>query len=194
MLNRASKLALCVAVTLAPAAIAQATPSQAAPAPAASPAKIENQLTFTIVGVTVRTSNAAEAGGQGQIPQLWQRVMSANLLDQIPNRAGSDIVVVYSDYAGDSNGDYNYTLGVPVLSVGKLPDGLVSRTIHAGRYAVFTSDQGPPEQVVPALWMRIDRLTSAQLGGARAYQTDFEIYPANSGPDSLQMTAHVGLK
>jgi len=189
MPNFASQLAVSLLAAVAPVAVAQA-----APAPAGSPAKVETQLSFTVVGVTVRTTNAAEAGGQGQIPQLWQRVMSANLLDQIPNRAGSDIVVVYSDYASDNNGPYNYTLGVPVLAVGKLPDGFVSRTIRAGRYAVFTSDQGPPEQVVPALWMRINRLTPAQLGGTRAYVSDFEIYPSNSGPDSLQMTAHVGLE
>lgn len=194
MLSAASKLALCLLAAVAPMAVAQTTPAQAAPAPAASPAKVESQLSFTVVGVTVRTNNAAEAGGQGQIPQLWQRVMSANLFDQILNRAGSDIVVVYSDYASDNNGDYNYTLGVPVLSVGKLPDGFVAKTIPAGRYAVFTSEQGPPEQVVPALWVRISRLTPAELGGSRAYQTDFEIYPADVNPDSMQMTAHVGLK
>ncbi|MGB6133974.1 MAG: GyrI-like domain-containing protein [Acidobacteriaceae bacterium] len=194
MLSAASRIAFCLLVAVPPAAIAQTTPAQTTPAPAASPATVENQQSFTVVGMTVRTNNAAEAGGQGQIPQLWQRVMSANLLDQIPNRAGSDLVVVYSDYASDNNGDYNCTLGVPVLSVGKLPDGFVAKTIQAGRYAVFTSDQGPPEQVVPALWMRIARLTPAELGGTRAYQTDFEIYPADSSPDSLQMTAHVGLK
>ncbi len=190
MTSAAWKLALLPVLVLAPALSAQ---TAAVPASTAAP-KIENQLSFTVVGVTVRTSNAAEAGGQGQIPQLWQRVMSANLLDQVPNRAGNNIVVVYSDFAGDSDGEYNYTLGVPVLSVAKLPDGFVAKTIRAGRYAVFTSDQGPPEKVVPALWMRIDRLTPAQLGGDRAYHTDFEIYPADSGPDSLQMTAHVGLK
>lgn len=194
MLSAGPKLALCLLAAVAPAAVAQTTPAQTAPAPAASPAKVENQSSFTVVGVTVRTNNAAEAGGQGQIPQLWQRVMAANLLDQIPNRAGSDIVVVYSDYASDNNGDYNYTLGVPVLSVGKLPDGFVARTIRAGRYAVLTSDQGPPQQVIPALWIRIARMTPAELGGTRAYQTDFEIYPADMSPDSLQMTAHVGLK
>lgn len=52
----------------APAAPA-ATPTTA-PAVSATAPKIENQESFTVVGLTVRTNNAAEAGGQGQIPAL----------------------------------------------------------------------------------------------------------------------------
>jgi hypothetical protein len=37
-------------------------------------------------------------------------------------------------------------------------------------------------------------MTPQQLGGARAYQTDFETYGAIVDWGNVQMTAHLGLK
>lgn len=179
-----------------PSAPAQTAPTSAS-TPAAAPApavKDQQQESFTVVGLTVRTTNEKEAGGQGQIPQLWQGVISGDKLSQIPNRVGDDMVVVYSDYASDSTGEYNYTLGVRVSSADKVPDGFVVRKIQAGKYAVIQSDQGPPQEVIPALWQKIAQMTPQQLGGARAYGTDFETYPDITDWGNMQMTAHVGLK
>lgn len=170
------------------------TPAAASSAAPAGAVKDEQQDGFTVVGLTVRTTNEKEAGGQGQIPQLWQGVMAGDKLSQIPNRVSDDLVVVYSDYASDSTGEYNYTLGVRVSSADKVPDGYVVRKIQAGKYAVIQSDQGPPQEVIPALWQKIAQMTPQQLGGERAYKTDFETYPDVADWGSVQMTAHVGLK
>ena len=142
----------------------------------------------------MRTNNAAEAGGQGKIPDLWQNVMSAGALEQIPNRVGDGYVVVYSDYASDNTGDYNYTLGVRVSSADKIPDGMVKRVVPAGKYAAIQSEQGAPQEVIPALWQRIAQMTPQDLGGARAYQVDFETYPPIADFNNMQMTAHIGVK
>lgn len=202
-----SVLPLSLALTFAAAALAQnpATPAQApAQAPAAAPAstaapapaapKIDDQATFTVVGVTVRTNNAKEAGGQGQIPQLWEGAMQNGTLEQVPNKVGDGLIVVYSDYASDNTGDYNYTLGYKVTSADKIPDGMVAKTVHAGKYALVTSDQGAPQEVIPALWQRINSMTPQQLGGTRAYQTDFETYGDVTDFNNMQVTAHLGLK
>ncbi len=215
MLSAAWKLALLPALVVAPAVSAQTTPAAtqtapatqqtapaatpdtaATPAPAASPAavKVEDQDSFTVVGVTVRTNNDAEASGQGKIPELWQNAMTSGQLDQIPNRVGDGMVVVYSDYATDGSGDFTYTLGVRVSSADKIPDGMVKRVIPTGKYAVVQSDQGPPQEVIPALWQHIAQMTPQQLGGTRSYQTDFEIYPPITDPGTMQMTAHIGVK
>lgn len=197
MFSAAWKLALFAAVAL-PAAPQQqppaATPIAAAPSAAATTAapKIENQDSFIVVGVTVRTTAAAEAGGQGKIPGLWQDAFSNGQLEQIPNRVGDGIVVVYSDFT--PAGEYDYTLGVRVSSADKVPDGMVKRTVAAGRYAVFQSEQGPPQEIIPALWQHIMSLSPQQLGGERAHQTDFETYPPITDPSNMQMTAHIGLK
>jgi len=191
------KFALLPVLALAPALAAQTASAPAAPAAPASTAsgvKVDRQESFTVVGLTVRTNNAQEANGQGKIPALWERALQENALDQIPNRVSDGWVVVYSGYSSDNTGDYDYTLGVGVSSVGKLPEGFVARTVQAGRYAVLSSEQGPPQQVIPALWQRIAAMTPQELGGTRAYQTDFETYPPITDSASMQMQAHVGLK
>lgn len=201
MFTIASKLVVLPLLALTPILMAQNTP--AAPSAPASPTattgtanavKIDHQDSFLVVGVTVRTNNETEAGGQGKIPQLWERVMEGNALDRIPNRVGEGMVVVYSNYASDNTGDYDYTLGARVSSADKLPDGYVVRTIQAGRYAVVSSAQGPPEEVIPALWQRIARMTPTEMGGTRAYRTDFETYAPFTDPSVMQVDAHVGLK
>lgn len=196
-----SKLALLPLLTFTPVLLAQ-TASATPPAPAsstaaASPAagvKLDQQESFIVVGLTVRTNNETEAGGEGKIPDLWQRAMEDHALDQIPNHVGDGIVVVYSDYASDHTGDYNYTLGMRVSSADKVPAGFVARTIRPGRYAVIASEQGPPQQVIPALWERVAKMKPAELGGTRAYQTDFETYAPFTDPSSMQMSAHIGLQ
>ncbi|MFP5227626.1 MAG: GyrI-like domain-containing protein [Acidobacteriota bacterium] len=191
-------LSLSLGFALAATGFAQAqtSPTQTSSAPAASASvpKIVDQASFTVVGVTVRTNNAKEAGGQGEIPQLWQSAMQNGTLEQIPNKAGDGLVVVYSDYASDHTGDYNYTLGYKVTSADKIPDGMVAKTIPAGRYAVLTSAQGPPQEVIAALWQRINSMTPQQLGGVRAYKDDFETYGELTDFSSMQMTAHLGLR
>jgi predicted transcriptional regulator YdeE len=169
--------------------------SVAPASPAATPAVQDQQQDgFTIVGLTVRTTNDKEAGGQGEIPELWQGVMQGDKLSQVPNRVSDDLVVVYSDYASGSTGEYNYTLGVRVSSADKVPDGFVARKIQGGKYAVIHSEEGPPQQVIPALWQKISQMNPQQLGGQRAYRTDFETYPDITDWGSIQMTAHIGLK
>lgn len=197
MFTTALKFALLPIVALLPAGLqTQSAPATPAATSAAAPgsAKVDSQDSFVVVGVTVRTNNATEAGGQGKIPELWQNAMMSSQLEQIPNRVGDGFVVVYSNYASDNTGDYDYTLGVRVSSAEKIPDGMVKRTIAAGKYAIFQSEQGPPQEVIPALWQHIGSLSPQQLGGNRAYQTDFETYPPMTDPSSMQMTAHIGLK
>lgn len=120
--------------------------------------------------------------------------MTNGQLEQIPNRVGEGYVVVYSDFATDHGGEYNYTLGVRVSSADNVPAGMVKRTVAAGKYAIFQSEQGAPQDVIPALWQHINSLSPQQMGGDRAHQTDFETYGNFTDPSSMQVTAHIGLK
>jgi predicted transcriptional regulator YdeE len=205
MFSATAEIALPVFLALTATGLAQnpsAPAPQPAPAPQTTPApptssaapKLEDQDTFTVVGVTVRTNNAKEAGGQGAIAQLWQSAIQNGTLDQIPNKLTDGFIVVYTDYASDNTGDYNYTLGYRVTSADKVPDGMVVRTVRAGKYSAIASETGAPQEVIPALWQRIAQMTPQQLGGARAYQTDFETYGAITDWGNMQMTAHIGLK
>jgi predicted transcriptional regulator YdeE len=149
---------------------------------------------FYVAGCVIRTNNADEIGGNGKIGPLWQRFMQQNLAGQIPNRSGSSLIVVYSNYASDEKGDYDYLLGVPVSSVGDLPAGVTLKKVEPGAYGVILTEKGQMPGVLQAAWARVWKMSPAELGGKRAFVTDYEIYDQRSANmQSAQVEIHVGL-
>jgi predicted transcriptional regulator YdeE len=149
---------------------------------------------FYVAGILVRTKNAAEANGQGKIGPLWQRFMQQNLARQIPHRADAAFTVVYCNYASDEKGDYDYLLGARVNSVEHLPAGMSWRQVEPATYAIFLTEKGPMPGVLQAEWARIWQMTPADLGGRRAFRTDYEIYDQRSAnPHDPQIEIHIGL-
>ena len=146
-----------------------------------------------VVGFSVRTTNAAEAKGDGEIPKLWNRFFQEHLGDKIPHRVGQSMIVVYSDYASDQNGEYTYLLGVPVDSLEGTPKDLTVRAIPAGSYAVLSTPAGPPQQTLPAIWTKIWGMSEAELGGKRSFVMDYETYDDFSDPENMQVSVHLGL-
>lgn len=130
---------------------------------------------FAVVGIEVRTSNEREMTAEGVIGRQWERFMKENLAARIPQKAEAKPVAVYSDYASDENGEYNYLLGARVSAIPEIPAGMAVRNVPTGRYAVFTSDAGPAAKVVPETWKRIwAEPRTAQY--TRNYRADFEKY------------------
>jgi predicted transcriptional regulator YdeE len=157
--------------------------------------KVVNKAGFTAVGISARTSNAKEMTADGIIGPMWGRLMQEGLLAKIPNKADQNIVAVYTDYASDHNGEYTFVLGARVTSEAETPAGMVTTTIPAGKFAVFTSDKGPAPKVVPALWMKINSLPKTAVGADRAYRADFEIYDQRAvDPQNLQMDVYIGIR
>jgi predicted transcriptional regulator YdeE len=159
-----------------------------------SSAKAEDQPSFAVIGVSVRTDNRKEAGGNGEIPSMWGRAMQDGTFDRIPNRADSNIVAVYTDYASDQNGEYTYILGARVTSVDKVPDGFVAVTIPAGKYAIVQTDKGALPDVMPKVWRHIYAMSAKELGGDRAFKVDYEVYPAGFDWQNAQIDVHLGLR
>lgn len=150
---------------------------------------------FDVIGVKCRTSNANEASGKGCIGQQWEHLMSEGLLQKVPGRADNNIVAVYTDYASDKDGDYTYILGTKVKPGTTAPSGMFKTTVKAGRFAVFTSDKGPVQQVVPANWKRIWELPKSQPGGDRLFQSDFELYDERAAaPKSAEMDIFIRVR
>ena len=157
--------------------------------------KVVQQAAFTVVGIAVRTSNAAEMTADGAIGKEWGRFMQEGVLGKIPNKADKNIVAVYTDYASDKDGEYTYLLGARVTSDSDVPAGMVAKKIPAGRYAVFTSEKGPAPKVVAEVWRRIWAQPKSVPGGDRAYKADFEIYDERAAdPQNMQMDVYVGIK
>ena len=152
------------------------------------------QSPFYVAGFLVRTNNADEASGKGKIGDLWQRFFKENLGAQIPNRADSALTVVYSEYASDEKGDYNYLLGARVTSTDHLPAGMTFKQVQAGTYAVVPTQVGQMPGVLQETWQRIWKMSPNEMGGKRAFATDFEIYDERSAnPEHAQVEVHVGM-
>ncbi len=131
---------------------------------------------FIVMGISVRTSNAEQMTPAAPIGKQWERLFKEGVLAAIPNRADGNIVAVYSDYASDKDGEYNYLLGARVTKVESVPTGMTVKNVPAGRYAVFTSERGPVQKVVVEMWQRVWATPKSALGGDRAYKADYELY------------------
>ena len=123
---------------------------------------------FTVMGREVRTSNARELSGQGSIAQLWSKI-NADL--------GAP-VAVYSEYASNKDGEYNYMLGVEIGNNETLQLQFSKRDTEEGDYVCLKTEGPVTPQLVAGLWRQIWDLEQA---GAlsRTYITDFEIYTGN---------------
>ena len=149
---------------------------------------------FYVAGYLVRTNNADEMSGKSKIGPLWGRFMQENLAAQIPNRTDAALTVVYSNYAGDEKGDYDYLLGARVTSIDHLPAGMSWRKVETGPYAVILTDKGAMPGVLQAAWARIWKMTPTELGGKRTFATDYEVYDQRSAnPQDAQVEIHIGL-
>jgi predicted transcriptional regulator YdeE len=151
---------------------------------------------FFVVGIEARTTNAKESTGAGEIPKQWQKFFQDSIAGKIRSKIDGTIYAVYTDYASDRTGEYSFVIGVKVPPNIETPTGLVLKKIPAGDYAVIISDKGPASKVIPGAWQQIWALEDrAQLGGARAYRADYEVYDQRAAdPQNSQVDVYVGLK
>ena len=157
--------------------------------------RVVQQSAFTVIGISVRTSNAKEMTPDAIIGKQWGRLMQEGLLGKIPNKADKAIVAVYTDYTSDHNGEYTYLLGARVTSDAEVPGVMVAKKLPAGRYAVFTTEKGPAAKVVPEAWMRINSLPKSAVGGDRVYEADFEIYDERAvDPQNSVVDVYIGIR
>jgi predicted transcriptional regulator YdeE len=160
-----------------------------------NPKVVQQAAPFIVVGISGRTSNAKEMTGEGIIGTFWARLFQEKMLSQIRDKADGNVVAVYTDYASDHNGEYIYILGAKVKSPDNVPPGMVAKTIPAGKYAVFTTEQGPAYQVVPRAWQKINSVPKAAVGGDRVYRADYEIYDERArDPQNSVVDVYVGIR
>src|SRR5579875_670345 len=111
--------------------------SLAAQDPTSVPQSI-NVPAFTVIGLSIRTTNAQEmSGSNGKIGPLWSQFMHGGA-DAIPGviRQGT-IYAVYTDYESDETGAYDLILGKSVSP--EQPPPATMRLIHipSSSYLVF---------------------------------------------------------
>lgn len=159
------------------------------------PARIVQKEEMHMVGIAARTSNAREMTGDGQIPQLWERFWQESLHQRIPGKLEPNTLYgCYTDYENGAAGEYTMLIGCRAESLNEIPDGMVSITIPAAKYAVFTSVRGPMAQVVVDAWQAIWKWSSASEV-ERTFSGDFELYDERSAnPEDAQVDIYIAIK
>ena len=145
--------------------------------------KVITQLSeIKLVGITARTSNAAEMKADtAKIGAIMQQFFAGKLQDKILNRKTPEkVFAVYTNYKSDATGEYTYFLGEEVTSFENIDKEFSTLTIPMQTYAKFTSGPDQMPKVVIDMWQKIWNMDTAMLGGERAYIADFEIYDERS--------------
>ena len=125
---------------------------------------------FHVIGISVTTTNENNQA-MTDIGQLWQKFMSEGIASKIPNKLGSEILSIYTNYQGDHTKPYDTILACKVASLDDIPDGMVGQTFQGGDYAHFDCQGDLTQGVVYGAWVDI-----WQKGLDRRFTADFEVY------------------
>ena len=134
----------------------------------------EQKEPFYIVGISVRTTNENQQAAK-DIPALWQRFMSENIAEQIPNKLSNEVYAVYTDYESDYTKPYTTIIGCKVNEIGTISEGLVVKKIEAPKYKKYVAKGDLANNIVYNKWLEI---WDEEIN--RAYTSDYEIYGAKA--------------
>jgi len=144
---------------------------------------------FYIIGIATITSN--EYGkSASDIPQLWQRFFSENIIDIIPDKVDNSVYCVYADYERDHTKPYTTILGCRVNSLETVPAGLTATLIEGGPYRLFTAEGKIADGIVFSEWTKIWNTDIS-----RVYTADFEVYGEKAlDPDDAAIDIFIAVK
>lgn len=125
---------------------------------------------FDIIGISVRTTNE---NGQSSIdiPELWRRLFTENILERIPGKLDTSIYCVYTDYEKDFTKPYTAILGCRVENLNTIPEGMVGKVIPGGDFVKFIAKGDVMQGSVFFEWKKI---WDSKI--PRKYTADFEVY------------------
>jgi predicted transcriptional regulator YdeE len=148
-----------------------------------------NIQNFSIIGISVRTTNENEQSAK-DIPALWNKLLSEEILNKIPNKISKDIVCVYTDYEKDHTKPYTTILGAIVANLDAVPEGMTGKTIEGINYEKFTAKGNLAKGVVIKEWIKI---WNSDLD--RIFTSDFEIYGEKAkDPENAEVDIFIAIK
>jgi predicted transcriptional regulator YdeE len=143
---------------------------------------------FYIIGIAVRTTNE-NMQAAADIPQLWNKFLSENIMAKIPNKIGNDIYSVYTDYEADYTKPYTTLLGCKVSSLDTIPEGFTGKSFAGSKYTTFTAKGKLADGIVFQEWTKIWNTDIP-----RAYTADFEIYGEKAqNPDDAEIDIFIAV-
>lgn len=129
---------------------------------------------FSVIGITVRTSNA-EGKAAVDIPGLWDKFWKSDVATQLPERLNNDIYSIYTEYDGDYTRPYTTLIGYRVQNLDHVPEGFTGIVIREGTYLKHTAKGKLSDGIVFNAWTEIWNSSIT-----RAYTADFEVYGERS--------------
>lgn len=144
---------------------------------------------FSVIGISTRTTN--ENGQSSQdIPTLWNKFLTENIAEKIPNKTGSTVYCIYTDYEEDHTKPYTTILGCKVSSLDNIPDGLIGKTFDTATYSKHTAKGNILQGLIFNEWTKI---WNANLD--RAFTADFEVYGDKAqNPENAEVDIYVSVK
>jgi len=143
---------------------------------------------FKVIGIAVRTSNQNGQAAQ-EIPALWNQFMTTGVAEKIPNKTGSEIYSIYTNYEGDHMQPYDTVLAMQVSSLNDIPEGMVGHAFDGGTYQEFPAKGDLTQGVVYDCWLKI---WDEELD--RTYTADFEVYGEKAqNPNDAELSIFVAV-
>ena len=144
---------------------------------------------FKIIGISVRTTNENNQA-MSDIPALWNKFLSENLIEKIPNKLSSEIYCIYMEYEKDHTKPYTTLLGCKVENLNEIPKGMIGKEFESGKYQKFITKGDLTKGAVVQDWTKI---WNSDL--ERRYTADFEIYGEKSqNPENAEVEIYVAIK
>ncbi|WP_316802770.1 GyrI-like domain-containing protein [Pedobacter nototheniae] len=144
---------------------------------------------FNVTGISIRTTNENGQAAQ-DIPQLWNKFMTENILEKIPNKIDQSIYVIYTDYEKDHTRPYTTIIGCKVSNQEIIPEGMITKTIEQGNYKKYPVQGNLLEGAVINEWMKI-----WDSGLPRIFTADFEVYGEKAqNPEQAELDIFIAVK
>lgn len=135
--------------------------------------KIIEKDAFTVIGKSFQTTKDGE--NLRQIPKFWEDCNKDGTTDKLRSIGrDKDLLGICMDIQHDSD-QFTYLIAVEDSS-GTVAEGLVSRSIPASTWAVFTSE-GPLPGAIQNVWKRIFQEWFPATGYEHSGGPDLELYP-----------------
>jgi predicted transcriptional regulator YdeE len=145
---------------------------------------------FQIIGISVRTTNENGQAAQ-DIPALWYKFISENIIDQIPNKVDNTLYCVYTNYEKDHTKPYTTILGCKVSSIAEIPENMMALTIKEANYAKYIAKGDLNKGAVFNKWAEI--WTDVSID--RAFTADFEVYNEKAkDPNNAEVDIFIAVK
>ncbi|MCP1301805.1 GyrI-like domain-containing protein [Chryseobacterium sp. S0630] len=144
---------------------------------------------FKVIGISVRTTNENGQAGK-DIPVLWEKMISEDILNSIPNKIDNTIYSIYTDYEKDHTKPYTTVLGCQVENLDNIPEGMVGYSFDGGDYLKFTTKGDLSKGLVINEWLKI---WDMDLG--RVFSADFEVYGEKAqNPSGAEVDIFIAVK